>query len=73
MAYLFSPANRFFTWRKLWLNLAKAEKQLGLPISDEAINQMEANLVRVMRSEVDEASLNISDVVYATTLGSERT
>ncbi|KAF9476616.1 Adenylosuccinate lyase [Pholiota conissans] len=44
MAYLFSPANRFSTWRKLWLNLATAEKQLGLPISDEAISQMKANL-----------------------------
>jgi len=39
--------NRFFTWRKLWLNLAIAEKQLGLPISDEAIEQMKANLVGV--------------------------
>ncbi|KAF8888448.1 L-Aspartase-like protein [Gymnopilus junonius] len=44
MANLFSPAKRFYTWRKLWLNLAIAEKQLGLPISDEAIAQMKANL-----------------------------
>ncbi|CAA7262696.1 unnamed protein product [Cyclocybe aegerita] len=44
MAYLFSPANRFSTWRQLWLNLAIAEKQLGLPISEEAIEQMKANL-----------------------------
>ncbi|KAH8077415.1 adenylosuccinate lyase [Cristinia sonorae] len=44
MAHLFSSANRFHTWRKLWLNLAIAEKQLGLPISDEAIEQMKANL-----------------------------
>ncbi|KIM89907.1 hypothetical protein PILCRDRAFT_95010 [Piloderma croceum F 1598] len=44
MAYLFSTAHRFSTWRKLWLNLAIAEKQLGLPISDEAIEQMKSNL-----------------------------
>ncbi|PPQ65525.1 hypothetical protein CVT26_000482 [Gymnopilus dilepis] len=44
MANLFSPAKRFSTWRQLWLNLAIAEKQLGLPISDEAIEQMKANL-----------------------------
>ncbi|KAJ3835726.1 hypothetical protein F5878DRAFT_691935 [Lentinula raphanica] len=44
MAHLFSPSNRFFTWRKLWLNLAIAEKELGLPISDEAIAQMKDNL-----------------------------
>lgn len=37
---------RFSTWRKLWLNLAIAEKQLGLQISDEAIEQMKNNLVR---------------------------
>lgn len=37
--------NRFYTWRKLWLNLAIAEKEFGLPISDDAIEQMQANLV----------------------------
>jgi len=40
------PQNRFHTWRKLWLNLAIAEKNLGLPISGEAIEQMMENLVR---------------------------
>ncbi|KAF5352991.1 hypothetical protein D9758_007961 [Tetrapyrgos nigripes] len=44
MAHLFSPSNRFYTWRKLWLNLAIAEKELGLSVSDEAIEQMKANL-----------------------------
>ncbi|KAF7298700.1 Adenylosuccinate lyase [Mycena indigotica] len=50
MAHLFSAAvraqnNRFSTWRKLWLNLAIAEKELGLhQITDEAIAQMKANL-----------------------------
>ncbi|KAG6879218.1 Phosphoribosylglycinamide formyltransferase [Termitomyces sp. T32_za158] len=44
MAHLFSPANRFYTWRALWLNLAIAERELGLPISEEAIEQMKANL-----------------------------
>lgn len=44
MAQLFSNKTRFRTWRQLWVWLAKAEKQLGLPISDEAITQMEAHL-----------------------------
>ncbi|BFZ53121.1 adenylosuccinase ade13 [Savitreella phatthalungensis] len=44
MAELFSPARRFGTWRQLWLNLAIAEKQLGLNISDEAIEQMKGHL-----------------------------
>lgn len=35
---------RFRTWRELWLNLAIAEKELGLPISDKAIEQMKENL-----------------------------
>ncbi|KZO95500.1 adenylosuccinate lyase [Calocera viscosa TUFC12733] len=44
MSHLFSSAMRFYTWRKLWLNLAIAEKELGLHITDEAIEQMQANL-----------------------------
>ncbi|KAG6853423.1 hypothetical protein C0991_004536 [Blastosporella zonata] len=34
----------FYTWRTLWLNLAIAERELGLPISEDAIEQMKANL-----------------------------
>ncbi|KAF8494435.1 adenylosuccinate lyase [Russula emetica] len=44
MAHLFSAENRFHTWRKLWLSLAIAEKQLGLSISDTAIDEMKQNL-----------------------------
>lgn len=44
MAVLFSPKTRSTTWRYLWLWLAKAEKQLGVDISDEAIAQLEANV-----------------------------
>ena len=44
MQYLFSDDKKFGTWRRLWLSLAKAEKNLGLPITDEQIGQMEANL-----------------------------
>jgi adenylosuccinate lyase len=45
LLYLFSARNRASTWRQLWLWLAEAEKELGLPIPDEAIEQMRANLV----------------------------
>ncbi|PVF99286.1 putative adenylosuccinate lyase [Serendipita vermifera] len=44
MSHLFSSEMRYHTWRKLWLNLAIAEKELGLPISDLAIQQMKDNL-----------------------------
>ena len=41
MLYVFSPDNKFRTWRKLWIALAKAEKEFGLPITDEQIAEME--------------------------------
>lgn len=40
MQYLFSPDKKFKTWRKLWIALAEAEKELGLPITDEQLSQM---------------------------------
>ncbi len=39
-----SPQKKFSTWRQLWLVLAKAEKQLGLDISNDQITEMETNL-----------------------------
>ncbi|KAF2138721.1 uncharacterized protein K452DRAFT_255508 [Aplosporella prunicola CBS 121167] len=44
MKELFSPRTRFTTWRKLWLYLAESEKELGLDISDEAVEQMREHL-----------------------------
>ena len=41
MQYIFSEQFKFRTWRKLWISLAKAEKQLGLDITDEQIRQLE--------------------------------
>ena len=41
MAYNFSDEKRFKLWRKLWVVLAKSEKQLGLNISDEQIKELE--------------------------------
>lgn len=40
MQYLFSPRNRFSTWRQLWVYLAESERELGLDISAEAIEQL---------------------------------
>lgn len=43
MQLLFSESFKFKTWRKLWIALAKAEKQLGLDITDEQIAELEAH------------------------------
>jgi len=42
MLYLFSPEKKFKTWRKLWIALAKSERELGLDISEEQIRDLEA-------------------------------
>ena len=42
MLHLFSPDMRFQTWRRLWTALARAQHQLGLPITDEQVAQLEA-------------------------------
>jgi adenylosuccinate lyase len=44
MSRIFSPAFKFGTWRRLWLALAEAEKELGLPIPDEAITALRGHL-----------------------------
>lgn len=43
MLYLFSPEKKFRTWRKLWIALAEAEMDLGLPITPEQIDELKAN------------------------------
>ncbi len=42
MQYIFSPEMKFKTWRRLWIALAKTEQELGLPITDEQIAELEA-------------------------------
>jgi adenylosuccinate lyase len=44
MKSLFSAKTRSETWRQLWVWLAEAEKELNLPITDEAIEQMKAHI-----------------------------
>ncbi|CAK7893130.1 hypothetical protein CAAN1_01S13256 [[Candida] anglica] len=57
MSKIFSLRNRFSTWRKLWLNLAIAEKEVGLTmITDEAIEQMKQHL-EISDEEIDAASV----------------
>ena len=43
MQYIFSPDKKFRTWRKLWIALAETEKELGLPITQEQIDELKAH------------------------------
>ncbi|RWS30534.1 adenylosuccinate lyase-like protein [Leptotrombidium deliense] len=47
MSYNFSEMKKFSTWRRLWVYLAKAQKELGLNISQEQIDEMESNVFSI--------------------------
>ena len=43
MQYIFSPEKKFRTWRRLWIALAETEKELGLGITQEQIDELIAH------------------------------
>ena len=43
MQFIFSPDKKFRTWRRLWIALAETEQELGLPITDEQIEELKAH------------------------------
>jgi adenylosuccinate lyase len=47
MSRIWSPHNRYGTWRRIWLALAEAQQKLGLPIRDEQLAQMRAALDQI--------------------------
>ena len=47
MLKLFSMDTRIQTWRKLWVSLAKAEMELGLPVTEEQVAQLEAHITDI--------------------------
>ncbi len=44
MQYIFSPDKKFKTWRKLWIALAETERELGLDIGQEQIDELKAHM-----------------------------
>ncbi|MCI5905279.1 MAG: adenylosuccinate lyase [Oscillospiraceae bacterium] len=44
MQYIFSADKKFTTWRRLWVALARAEMKLGLPVTQEQVDELEANI-----------------------------
>ncbi len=47
MQYIFSADKKFTTWRRLWVALARAEMKLGLPVTQEQVDELEANVENI--------------------------
>lgn len=54
MSFVFSNDNKFITWRRCWIALATAQKELGLPISDEQISEMTEQINTIDYAKVSE-------------------
>lgn len=69
MQYLFSQDKKFRTWRKLWIALAETEKELGLPITQEQIDELKAHAedinYEVARAREKEVRHDVMSHVYA--------
>ena len=62
---LFSPDKKFKTWRRLWIALAEAEKELGLNISDEQIEEMKQYMNEINYSVAEEKEKEVRHDVMA--------
>ncbi len=65
MQYLFSADNKFITWHKLWIALAEAEKEAGLPITEEQIAQLREHVNDVDYEKADEYEKKLRHDVMA--------
>lgn len=65
MIEVFSPQKKFETWRKLWIALAQAEKELGFPISQEQIDEMIAHQSDINFQEAKEIEKDTKHDVMA--------
>jgi len=69
MQYIFSPDMKFRTWRRLWIALAETEKELGLPITDEQIEELKLHAedinYDVARAREKEVRHDVMSHVYA--------
>lgn len=61
----FSPQKKFETWRKLWIALAEAEKELGLPITREQIDEMKSHVSDINFDDAEEFEKNTRHDVMA--------
>ncbi|HUP45502.1 MAG TPA: adenylosuccinate lyase [Thermoanaerobaculia bacterium] len=65
MSYLFSSDYKFRTWRRLWIALAEAEKELGLPITDEQIAELKTNAETINYTDAERREREIRHDVMA--------
>lgn len=69
MQFIFSQDNKFRTWRKLWIALAKAEQRQGIPITDEQIAELEAHAEQINYEDAErrerECRHDVMSHVYA--------
>ena len=69
MQYIFSQDMKFTTWRRLWIALAETEKELGLPITQEQIDELKAHVTDinydVARKREKEVRHDVMSHVYA--------
>jgi adenylosuccinate lyase len=71
MSYIWSPAKKFSTWRKLWLALAEVEQQLGLQITDEQLEEMRNSIndIDFVLAEQKEAEFRHDVMAHVHTFG----
>jgi adenylosuccinate lyase len=65
MSYLFSANFKFRTWRRLWIALAEAEKELGLPVTDAQIAEMRAHAETINYDEAEKREREVRHDVMA--------
>jgi adenylosuccinate lyase len=54
MSFLFSPQFKHQTWRALWIHLAEAERELGLPVTEEQIAELKAHATDIDFAEAEQ-------------------
>jgi len=65
MQRLFSPDKRYSTWRRLWVSLAKAEHALGLPVSQEQVDELAAHTTDIDYDAVSRREAEVRHDVMA--------
>lgn len=65
MAHIFSSDVKFSTWRRLWIALAEAEQELGLPITDEQIAEMKEHVTDINYEEAKRREKEVRHDVMA--------